>query len=181
MESNNRIETGDWVAVLNEKLKGKVLNSTATHALIENEHGFEETYLLSELLRIEPLDLEQWKAGNKESKEELRKSIGHKKKKEIKLVDLHFDSLEVSVRKEYSSHQKLQLQLAKARAVLKQGKKGDRFVFVHGKGKGVLEKELVFLLDSYNKEKTQLLYEDADYSQYKLGAKEVRLLRDIEV
>lgn len=81
-------------------------------------------------------------------------------------VDLHIDELLDST-VGMSSADMLEYQLDKFREVMNAAKRGNRIVFIHGKGDGVLKKEL--LKELKNKYKTAN-YQDASFREYGYGA-----------
>jgi hypothetical protein len=98
-----------------------------------------------------------------------RKSIEKKTSShEIIEVDLHIHEL-IETTSGMSNGDMLQCQLDKFHAVIEENKnrKGQKIVFIHGKGEGVLrkeiEKQLKFRYKSFN-------YQDASFREYGFGA-----------
>lgn len=93
---------------------------------------------------------------------------GKKEKQGIVEVDLHIDAL-LDNTQGMSNAEMLQYQLEKFREVMEQYKQkhGQRIVFIHGKGEGVLRKAVLDeLRRKYPKCKTQ----DASFQEYGFGA-----------
>ncbi len=94
--------------------------------------------------------------------------VGKKDKNSTVEVDLHIDALLDSTQG-MSNAEMLQYQLEKFREVMEQYKQkhGQRIVFIHGKGEGVLRKAVLDeLRRKYPKCKTQ----DASFQEYGFGA-----------
>ena len=70
---------------------------------------------------------------------------------------------------------KLSLQLETARKALESSleKKQQKLIFIHGRGAGVLKKELINLLSKY-----PVIFHDASYTEYGQGATEVLLFQN---
>lgn len=117
------------------------------------------------------------------SAEEIRKAMLQKerpatpkkrKRPKVKLqsdiieVDLHIHEL-VDITTGLSNADMLQLQLDKFHAVIDENKnrKGQKIVFIHGKGEGVLRNEILKLLKSRYK---SYYYQDASFKEYGFGA-----------
>ncbi len=90
------------------------------------------------------------------------------KRKPILEIDLHIHEL-IDTTAGMDNAAILQLQLEKVESVLKenQQKKGQRIVFIHGKGEGVLRNEVLKLLK--HKYKTYYV-QDASFREYGFGA-----------
>jgi len=67
----------------------------------------------------------------------------------------------------------LQIETAKRKLDYAVSKKISKIVFIHGRGEGVLKKELEFLLGNYN-----VKFYDASYQKYGLGATEVYIYQN---
>lgn len=83
-------------------------------------------------------------------------------------VDLHINEL-VDTTAGMSNADMLQLQLDKFHAVIEENKnrKGQKIVFIHGKGEGVLRKEIEKLLKTRYK---TYYFQDASFREYGFGA-----------
>lgn len=89
-------------------------------------------------------------------------------RKDIIEVDLHIDSLLDDTRG-MTSGDMLQYQLQKFREVMEQyrNKHGQRIVFIHGKGEGVLRKAV---LDELRRKYSSCKTQDASFQEYGFGA-----------
>lgn len=89
-------------------------------------------------------------------------------KKEIVEIDLHISEL-VDTTAGMSNADMLELQLAKFHNVIAENKnhKGQRIVFIHGKGEGILRKEIEKALKTKYK---NLSFQDASFREYGFGA-----------
>lgn len=87
---------------------------------------------------------------------------------EVLEIDLHINELTDSTAG-MSNGDMLQLQLDKFRSVIEENKnrKGKKIVFIHGKGEGVLRKEIETLLRTNFK---NLYFQDASFREYGFGA-----------
>lgn len=96
-----------------------------------------------------------------------------KKGDDIVVVDLHANELLDST-SGMSASDILNYQLEKFRSTLKEyeKKKGQRIVFIHGKGEGVLRRAIVNELKYKYKQYT---YQDASFQEYGYGATQVKI------
>ena len=96
------------------------------------------------------------------------KIIKHTQSSEIVEVDLHINEL-LDTTAGLSNAAMLQCQLDKFHEVLEENKKrkGQKIVFIHGKGEGVLRKEIEKLLKTRYK---AYYFQDASFREYGFGA-----------
>jgi hypothetical protein len=94
--------------------------------------------------------------------------VNHPQTSEIIEVDLHIDEL-LDTTAGLSNAAMLQCQLDKFHEVLNANKnrKGQKLVFIHGKGEGVLRKEIEKLLKTRYK---SYYFQDASFREYGFGA-----------
>ncbi|MBB4036297.1 hypothetical protein GGR21_002199 [Dysgonomonas hofstadii] len=94
--------------------------------------------------------------------------IAKKDKKDILEIDLHIDEL-IDSTNGMSSGDMLEYQLNKFREVLEENKKnkGQKIVFIHGKGDGILKNEILKELKTKYK---SYYYQDASFREYGYGA-----------
>ncbi|MCG1037756.1 Smr/MutS family protein [Polaribacter sargassicola] len=173
-----RIEIGDKVAVLDDVLKGRVVEIDGGNITVETLDGMIYRFDKSELIVIEVDQHELTKysdINNSLLKEKIhqnqnKKSLFKKQKNEIILeVDLHINKLTKSTRNmDNYDMLNLQLDVAKKKIDYAVSKRISKIVFIHGVGEGVLKSELVRLLKKYN-----VKFYDASYKKYGLGATEV--------
>lgn len=173
-----RLEIGNKVAVLDDVLKGIVIQIEEENISIETEDGMVLQFKPNELVKIETDQYELSKFSDinnpllkEKAKEEHKKKTTFKKdKNEIILeVDLHINQLVKSTRgMDNYDMLNLQLDTAKQKIEFAIRKRISKLVFIHGVGEGVLKSELVRLLNKY-----PVKYYDASYKKYGLGATEV--------
>lgn len=171
----NRIQVGDMVSVLDDKIDGRVTRVQGNSVFLITRDGFEMEFQIHELIKtdhaalsysVPPLPLyEEEKKGKK-------KTVISKKNKFLTTmeVDLHIEKLLDNTRGmdnyDILNHQ---IQTAQRQLEFAIRKKIQRLIFIHGVGEGVLRTELEFLLNKYE----GISYQDADYQKYGNGATEV--------
>ena len=177
------LEIGNKVAVLDDILKGKVINVNGNEISIETTDGMIFKFNSSELVRIdvEQHELSKYSDINnallkeKISQNPAKKSLFKKEKKEVILeVDLHINKLVKSTRNlDNYDILNIQLDTAKNKVEFAISKRISKIVFIHGVGEGVLKSELQRLLNKY-----PIKYYDATYKKYGLGATEVYVFQN---
>jgi dsDNA-specific endonuclease/ATPase MutS2 len=177
-------KVGDDVAVLDDTIKGVVINVNGSDVTLEDTDGFSLTYKANELVVIKEnqkelskyIDIQQSTLIEKESSSMKKKSIKHPKKRmQPPLeVDLHIHQLTKST-KGMTNYDMLTLQIDTARRQLEFAirKKIQRVVFIHGVGEGVLQKEIAFLLGRYHVE-----VQPASFQKYGFGATEIYIYQN---
>ncbi|HOV83857.1 MAG TPA: DUF2027 domain-containing protein [Paludibacteraceae bacterium] len=144
------------------------------HCFTENDYFDQPALLIDILLEKEKqqfLEIPEKEIKKVISQKEIP-SNPHKlkklKKPQIIEVDLHIEQL-IDNPAGMSNFEMLQLQLNKCREVLEMNKnnKGQKIVFIHGKGEGVLKKEIQKLLETQYK---KFYFQDASFQQYGFGA-----------
>lgn len=144
------------------------------HSFTENDY-FDELAMLFDLVKPKPIMPEI-------SPDEIKKAMLSKEPVEtpkpqrqktllnpkVIEVDLHIHEL-VDNTTGMSNADMLQLQLDKFHAVIDENKhkKGQKIVFIHGKGEGVLRNEIMKLLKTRYK---SYYYQDASFREYGFGA-----------
>ena len=177
------LEIGNKVAVLDDVLKGKVININGDEVSVETTDGMIFKFNSSELVKV---DIEQHELSkysdinNSLLKEKIsqnppKKSLFKKEKKEVILeVDLHINKLVKSTRNmDNYDILNIQLDTAKSKVEFAISKRISKIVFIHGVGEGVLKSELQRLLNKY-----PIKYYDASYKKYGLGATEVYVFQN---
>ncbi|MFK5957718.1 MAG: DNA mismatch repair protein MutS [Lutibacter sp.] len=179
---------GDNVAVLDDVLKGKVIEVYTNKIVIETTDGFSFDFSPKELVVIRENQKELSKFSDI-SNENLLEKINHttpKKNvpkfktahKNDKLppmeVDLHIGQL-TSSSKGMDNYDMLNLQISEAKYKLEFAIKNriPKVVFIHGKGEGVLKLELEYLFKNYN-----VKWYEASFKKYGLGATEVYIYQN---
>ncbi|KGL63013.1 Smr/MutS family protein [Polaribacter sp. Hel1_85] len=177
------LEIGNKVAVLDDVLKGKVINIIDDDISVETNDGMVFKFNSSELVKIaiDQHELSKFSDINnslfqeKISQNPPKKNLFKKEKKEVILeVDLHINKLTKSTRN-MDNYDMLNLQLdtAKNKVEFALSKRISKIVFIHGVGEGVLKSELHRLLSKY-----PIKFYDASYKKYGLGATEVYVFQN---
>ena len=177
------LEIGNKVAVLDDVLKGIVINVLGDEISVETSDGMIFKFNSSELVRIEReqhelskySDINNSLLKDKIAQNPSKKSLFKKEKKEVILeVDLHISKLTKSTRN-MDNYDMLNLQLdtAKSKVEFAISKRIPKIVFIHGVGEGVLRSELQRLLNKY-----PVKFYDASYKKYGLGATEVYIFQN---
>lgn len=157
-----------------------VENDKVTRPLVVDSKQLKE-----EMYQKEPKDhVEVTKADEKKSDTYVRRynarkqtgnpfQLKHRGDEDIVVVDLHAHEL-LDTTTGMSAIDILNFQLQKFRDTLQQykDKKGQRIVFIHGKGEGVLRRALINDLN-YRYKKYQ--YQDASFQEYGYGATQVTI------
>ena len=173
-----RLQIGNKVAVLDDVLKGRVVEIDGNYVKIESEDGMIFQFSTKELVKIEKDQFELSKFSDinnpllkEKAKLNASKTSTFKKdKNEVVLeVDLHINQLTDSTRG-LDNYDMLNLQLDTAKRKVEYAiqKRISKIVFIHGVGEGVLKSELLRILNKY-----PVKYYDASYKKYGLGATEV--------
>lgn len=189
---------GDRVRFLNDVGEATVIQMVdANQVLVEDEDGFDYTYLAKELVLVG--DSNEEKAAyeskevsidevllrntNPEKIKEAQKDFKVKyknenasntrRKGEMIEVDLHIHEL-VETDMGLDPHDKRDIQMKHFERMMRYAEDHhiSRIVFIHGVGQGVLRAEIRKSLDAYYPNAT---FHDADYSEYGYGATEVRI------
>lgn len=170
------IVVGDWVEVIDETIKGKVVGVTGKQITITTEDGFLLEFEVSQLVKTdEEIKVTNFEAYQVKQQKKIppKKATQKRKPKERNAprmeVDLHVHQLTAST-KGMTNHDMLNLQLETAKRQLEFAirKRIPKVVFIHGVGEGVLKTELNYLFKKYPVD-----FYDADYQKYGLGATEV--------
>lgn len=170
---------GDKVTVLDDAIDGMVIATHNTKVTIKTTDGFELDYEASELIKMGSNDL-NFNIGlnlNQIIKEKEipkpRSFVKEKKPKHeigVPEFDLHIEKLVKNFRG-MNNHDILTLQTETAQRHIEFAIKNriPKIVFIHGVGEGVLKAELDFLLGRYD----NIVFQDANYQKYGLGATEI--------
>ncbi len=102
-----------------------------------------------------------------------KKQFAPPRKQELIEIDLHIHEL-IDNLANLSNADILAIQLEKFHSVMKKNitQKGQKIVFIHGKGEGVLRKSII---DSLRKEYKNTSFQDASFQQYGFGATQVNI------
>ncbi|MGL2994602.1 Smr/MutS family protein [Flavobacterium sp. TSSA_36] len=172
---------GDRVSVLDEAINGQVIAVNGTDVTIETEDGFMMKFGSHELVKLHN-DSNLMDTIRRINVEEIikEKTIPaprsfvkeRKEKKEVGVpeFDLHIEKL-VPNKRGMSNYDILTLQADTAKRHIEFAIRNriPKIVFIHGVGEGVLKAELDFLLGRYD----NVVFQDANYQKYGLGATEV--------
>ncbi len=168
---------GDTIRPINETGEFTIARIVGASVFAEDEHGFENEFLASEIILIrhnllaEITKVSAWQKGGGHKP---KPSKAHKtsKKKQWLEIDLHAGNL-LGTTTGMSNHQIVTEQINAARtAIFDARNKGYNFVvLIHGKGTGKLKEELYKMLNQMQR----LEFYDADYKSYSSGATEVKL------
>ncbi len=167
------MKLGDTVKFVNEEGTAIIKELRKTTLILEDQYGFTNEYSYDEVLpldhsmdpdQIEVMDLD--KEGSSVAPQSKKTTV------EPIVIDLHFGQL-VDYPKRYDAHEKLHIQIQTAKEALSRYRKPhQKLILIHGKGKGVLEQEILKLLQ----QTPQIKYKDADFQRYKLGAVEIEFI-----
>ena len=162
---------GDLVSVIDSTVRGKVIAVHGNRIKIEDEFGFTDDYNANQLITYKQLEntfLDMIIVKDKTKKTAIKSKKNTKKELEI---DLHIHQITKS-NKNMSKYEMLQYQLNYAKQKMQFAIKNKiaKVIFIHGKGKGVLRKELLQMLQQFPVE-----IKDASYQKYGFGAVEVKI------
>lgn len=185
-----KISVGQKVTFLNESGGGtvtEVLNEK--FAVIENEDGFDERYLISELViagdekayKLDGIEhvLSVQEKIQSEGKMKIQEDFDRKSKSLVSYVldeveiDLHIEEL-IDSHRGMSNGEILSVQMANFKRELNVAiqRKAKKMVVIHGVGEGTLKSEIH--LELYN-HYPNMEYHDANYRKYGYGATEIIL------
>lgn len=159
---------------IDTRIKLPVVKFYKLHSFVANEY-FDEPSMLIDLVqesqkkRYQEITPQEIASAMKEKEpKKSRPRISPKSKKEVVEVDLHITEL-LDTTAGMSSADILSYQLDTIRKTLEENKnkKGQKIVFIHGKGEGVLRKELEKILQTTYK---HLKHQDASFKEYGFGA-----------
>lgn len=178
-----RFEIGSLVSLLDDVFQGKVISVKGEMVEIMDEDGMTYTYHHSELVLVnmDQHELSKFTDINhpllkEKSRNQTTKSTHFRKDKNevVFEVDLHINELVASTRN-LDNYDMLNLQLDTAKRKLEYAitQRFSKVIFIHGKGEGVLKRELQNLFKKYPVD-----FYDASYQKYGLGATEVYIYQN---
>lgn len=171
---------GDKVSVLDDNFNGVVIDVKNDQITVETDDGFVMNYTSKELIKIQETSDLKSQIGRfnsneiKKQKEIPKKPVSVKERVKGEIpppeFDLHIEKLAKN-HKSMSNYDILTLQseTAKRHVEFALRNKIPKIVFIHGVGEGVLKAELDFMLGRYE----NLIFRDADFRKYGVGATEV--------
>ncbi|MCT6869787.1 MAG: Smr/MutS family protein [Apibacter sp.] len=169
------MKIGDKVRLIDEEGVYIIKNITGTKVLLLDSYGFEIIYSIDKIISAEKYENIYNAISNVSTKKEdvssKKKNIFAKKNEKERIIDLHIGNLVDSV-KNLTPHQMLEKQINRANEEIKLAKmdKINKLIFIHGKGKGVLKKEIYKILNTID----DIEFFEADIIKYRFGAVEVR-------
>lgn len=183
----NKFEIGDKVAVLDDAIEGVVTKIENNQISLKTSDDFEMTFFVNELVKLNNSNELCNLFSSKSISEVLREKSTPKKHKintekrskkdEFVLeVDLHIEKLVPSI-KGLSNFDMLNIQMDEVKRKVEFCLKNrlPKMVLIHGVGEGVLKTEIDFFLGRYD----NLVFQDASYRKYGLGATEVYFKQNI--
>lgn len=161
---------GDRVSFLDAIGEATIKNLKEDKALLEDEFGFENWFLLDEIIVREKIEVASVSFKDEATKPEKRKQAV--KDRGIHEMDLHIHQLLDNTRG-MTNFDMLTLQLREAEKALKKARKAKaiKLIFIHGVGEGKLRLELHHWLAGVEK----ISFYDASFLKYGAGATEVDL------
>ena len=140
------MKIGDWVSVIDDKLKGKITALQNNTVTIEDEHGFSHEYFKYEIVLQNPKIYDEITTVQKE---EIARPHSKKHVKSPLILDLHFTSL-TKTSKKIDPFERLFLQKEKLLKTLDYCRENNlkRLEIIHGIGDGVLQKMVYDVLES---------------------------------
>jgi len=186
--TTKKFNIGDQVSVLDEAIDGVVVKIEDNRISIETTDKFMMTYFVNELVKTNiTSDLDYLNRSDSLAKKQLdlqptRKQIELRKKLEkveicVPEFDLHIEKLVKNFRG-MNNFDILTVQLETAKKHLEFAIKNriPKIVFIHGVGEGVLKAELDFMLKRYE----SILFQEANYQKYGIGATEIYFKKSIK-
>ncbi len=172
---------GDKVSVLDDDINGVVLEVKNNEITIETTDGFTMTFFVNELIKINNTSLlnsntVRFNLSEVQKQKEIPKPRSFVKEKANKgeipppEFDLHIEKLVKNFRG-MSNYDILTLQAETAKRHVEFAIRNriPKIIFIHGVGEGILKSELDFMLGRYE----NIIFHDANYQKYGIGATEV--------
>ncbi|AWG26566.1 Smr/MutS family protein [Flavobacterium kingsejongi] len=179
---------GDKVTVLDDAINGVVVKVTIEVITIETDDGFELDFKPKELIHMgntadfaNSIGRQNIHEIRKEKEEPKKRSFVKEKKSTrdefVLEVDLHIEKL-VPNKRGMSNYDILTLQTETAQRQIEFAIKNrmPKIVFIHGVGEGILKAELDFLFGRYD----NIIFQDANYQKYGIGATEVIIKQNVK-
>jgi hypothetical protein len=172
---NNK--TFDIKPAIDISLKINPVDFYKLHSFVENDYFDDNAMIVSVLENDFPpitnlIDPEALKKAMEEKRfQPTKKQFAPPKSIEIIEIDLHINEL-IDITNGLDNSDMLKIQMDKFNTVMKENikHKGQKIVFIHGKGEGVLRKEIENQLKKFYKNCT---FQDASFQQYGFGATQV--------
>ena len=179
------LSKGDKVSVLDDAIDGVVIEVKGAEVTIETTDGFNLTFKFNELIKTDngsAMNFSFNKSKVISEKEVAKPNYTNREKKNKKEFpvpefDLHIEKL-VKSYKGMNNYDifSLQMETAKRHIEFAIRNRIPKIVFIHGVGEGVLKSDLDFLLGRYD----NIIFQDANYQKYGLGATEVYFKQNVK-
>ncbi|MDX1349678.1 MAG: Smr/MutS family protein [Putridiphycobacter sp.] len=180
---------GDSVSVIHDVIKGTVKYVHGHKILLIDEDGFERTYKVHEIVKIESDNYvlhDHLVVESIETKDAVRKRVSTNKTTDTAEkedsnpyeIDLHIEVLFPEAA-HWSTADILQKQMISCRAFVEKAiaNKSKHVVLIHGKGEGVLKSEIFRYLNRIqNHLHVGISYHDADFRTFGTGATQVNFI-----
>lgn len=181
------LKIGDYVAVIDDVIKGNIVKIINDKVVIEGEDGFPFEFFQNEIVLIKENQSELSKYSDISNEELLHKTVDTAQPKKYKFktdgklekrppmeVDLHIQKLTESWRRlDNFDILNIQIDTAKNKLEFAIRNRIPAVVFIHGVGAGVLKTELDYLFRKY-----PVKWYAASFKKYGLGATEVYILQN---
>ncbi|SDW78541.1 hypothetical protein SAMN05444411_102169 [Lutibacter oricola] len=181
------LKVGDFVAAIDDVVKGYIIKVKEKTIIVEGEDGFPFEYIPKEVVVIKENQNELSKYSDISNSDLLEKTVEKPKRRKSQFksdakpekqppmeVDLHIEKLTKSYRRmDNYDIVNIQIDTAKAKLEFAIRNRLPKVVFIHGVGAGVLKTELGYLLRKY-----PVKWYAADFRKYGLGATEVYILQN---
>ena len=155
---------GEYISILNETGKYRVLSIQSSFLLVEDEHGFERKIVHGNAVKIASFNTGEIQVKDADS----IKIRSNKKKVEcMPEIDLHLESFEL-INDSNSAHKNFLLQINTFKRFINNNlkKKVSRVLVIHGVGNGKLKSEIKSCLQG----RPGYEMNDANFSQRGVGA-----------
>ena len=172
---DNKIRIGDNIKFLDSEGGGKVISILGNSYIILTNEGFEEEHSINAIIKVNK-DLEKslkktyvpygFKKLNKKVQKD---SIFKSKTPLVWEIDIHIENL-LDNFYQMNNYEIVNYQLDKCENIIHKALKAKihKLIIIHGKGQGILRKEVHNLLHSF-----RLDFKDSDYMRYSGGATDV--------
>ncbi|TWP24476.1 hypothetical protein ETU10_04330 [Apibacter muscae] len=173
-----KLSVGNKVSIVDEQEHYTVKKINSDKVIVVDTYGFEHVYPKHKLLVVENNKNLYYETlindsitckDSSESKEKYKNIL--KKEVQVREIDLHIGHLIDNI-KDIPPHKILQRQINQAVIEIEKARKDNlnKLILIHGKGKGILKKEIYELLKTIPK----IEFLEADIVKYRFGAVEIR-------
>ena len=172
---DNKISIGDKIKFLDFEGGGEVISISGNSYVILTNEGFEEKHSINAIIKVNEYQEKSLEATyipdsfKKLTKKVQKDSIFKSKTPLVWEIDIHIENL-LDNFYHMSNYEIVNYQLDKCENIIHKALKAKvhKLVIIHGKGQGVLRKEVHNLLYSFS-----LDFKDSDYMRYSGGATDV--------